>query len=324
MKKEQPLVSIIIPVYNAEKYIQTCLESITKQTYSNIEVIAVDDGSLDQSLKICQQYQLEYPMIKSFHKKNEGVAKTRNYGLHKAKGDFITFVDSDDFIHPDYVRNLVDQLLHNQADIAICNFYKILEGKKVPNYKEKEIENTNFSQKEAMKLFLYQDKIDSSFWAKMYKKKLFDNITIKNYKVFEDMDTLYQLILKTEKVAYCSRVLYYYLVRQDSLIHKKFSKENAKVISILDEMEKKVLQIYPDLESAFYIRKMNAYFYILRNVKKNSELYLEARQFILKNRKKVLAIKDVPRKTKWGIYLSYINFRLIKPIFYLYSRVLGG
>lgn len=324
MKKENPLVSIIIPVYNAEKYIKTCLNSIIKQTYHNIEVITVDDGSRDQSLKICQQYQLEYPMIKVFHKKNEGVAKTRNYGLQKAKGDYITFVDSDDFIHPDYVQDLVELLLHNQADIAICNFYKMPEEKKVPIAKEKEIENTIFSQKEAMKRFLYQDKIDSSFWAKMYKKELFANITIKNYKVFEDMDTVYQLILKAEKVVYSSKILYYYLVRQDSLIHKKFSEENAKVISILNEMEKKVLQIYPDLKPAFYIRKINAYFYILRNVKKNSELYLEARQYILQNRKKILAIKDVPRKTKWGIFLSYINFQLIKPLFYLYSRVLGG
>ena len=321
MKQKKPLVSIIIPVYNAEKYIGKCLDSVVRQTYSNLEVIVVDDGSVDRSSEICKEYYLKYSIIKFFCKKNEGVAQARNYGLNKCKGTFISFVDSDDFIHPDYVQTLVDLLLDQQADISICGFYKIYEGKKNVILKQKNVEKCIFSQKEAMKHFLYQNKIDSSFWAKMYKKELFNKITIKNYKVFEDMDTLYQLILKANKIVYCSKILYYYLVRQDSLIHKQFSKENAKVIFILNEMETKVLQIYPDLESAFSIRKMNAYFYVLRNVKKNTEFYFEAKQFILKNRKKMLTILDIPKKTKWGIYISYINFQLIKPLFYLYNKM---
>ena len=115
--------------------------------------------------------------------------------------------------------------------------------------------------------------------------------------------------------------MYYYFVRRDSLIHKKFSDENAKVLQILDNMGKIIFQEFPNLREAFLIRKINAHFYIVRNVEKKSLLYRESTKFIINNRKRILKIKYIPLKTKIGIYLSFINIDLIKPIFKVYDRL---
>ena len=155
----------------------------------------------------------------------------------------------------------------------------------------------------------------------MYRKTIFQNITINNYKVFEDMDTMYKLLLKSKKITYISNILYYYFIRNNSLIHEKFNIENFNVINILEEMEKPILEKYPTLKDVLLIRKINANFYVIRNVESNTLFYNKSKDFIINNRKRVLKIKRVPIKTKLGIYISFISMRLIKPIFKIYDSL---
>lgn len=318
--KKNILISIIVPAYNVEKYIENCIDSLISQTYKNIEIILVDDGSNDKTGDICKKKALLDKRIRYFYKENGGVADSRNYGLKMCKGDYLTFVDSDDLVDPKYVEILYSAIIENKSDISVCAFKKI--------YSEINFEENNevnvigiYNTRDALSHFLLQDTIDSSFWGKLYDKKLFKDIIINNYKVFEDMDTMYKLIAKSTNVTCISNVLYYYFVRNNSLIHAKFSEHNAKVIDIIDEMYNFIYPLYPELKAELLIRKINAYFYILRNVKKGTHYYNVSKQFIEENRKEVLKYKNAPVKTKAGIYISYISFSLIRPLFNFYGRL---
>ena len=125
MKK--PLISVIIPVYNVADYIPRIMSALLQQTYPNIEIILVDDGSRDESYEICKNYSKKYNNVHAFHKENGGAASTRNYGIERSAGDYIMFVDADDYVTDDYVDFLYKLLVDNKADIAICGFKKFLE-----------------------------------------------------------------------------------------------------------------------------------------------------------------------------------------------------
>ena len=310
------LISIIVPVYNASNYLNRCIVSLINQTYKNIEILLIDDGSTDNSYLICDSFSKTNKRIFVYHKKNEGVAKTRNFGIRKATGNYITFVDSDDYVSPYYVARLYNYAQNFSADISICNHYEFSkQGFKLKA--ENKIDVIEFSGIEAIKNMLYQNEIDCSFWGKLYKKELFQGIEIKNYRVFEDMDTLYKLFLKSNKVVYINEMLYFYFCRKDSLIHSNFSKDNLVIIDILSNMKNELKNL--GLENAVLIRTFNAYFYILRNSRINSYNYNTAKKFIKKYRHEVLKSKNINFKDKMAIYLSYIGFWTIKPCFYFYT-----
>ena len=318
--ENKDLISIIVPVYNVENYLERCINSILIQTYKNIEILLIDDGSTDNSGNICKKIAKLDSRVRYYYKKNSGVADTRNFGLNVSSGKYITFIDSDDCVSEQYIEFLHTALIEHDADVSICTFEKFYKTPNILTFKS--IENKNiYNTEESLFHFLLQDTIYSSFWGKMYTKVVFKNIVISNYKVFEDMDTIYRILLKSKKIICISNQLYYYFVRRDSLIHKKFSDENAKVLQILDNMGKIIFQEFPNLREAFLIRKINAHFYIVRNVEKKSLLYKESTKFIINNRKRILKIKYIPLKTKIGIYLSFINIDLIKQIFKVYDRL---
>ena len=137
----EKLISIIVPVYNSEKYLEKCISSILNQTYKNIEIIIVDDGSKDKSVEICDNFSKNNKNIKVFHKKNEGVSIARNYGISKAKGDYILFIDSDDTIAKEMIYSLYNNLVDNDADISMCNIIRIDEnGEYVDEFNKKELD----------------------------------------------------------------------------------------------------------------------------------------------------------------------------------------
>ena len=125
-----PKISVIVPVYNVEKYLPTCLDSIIAQSYKNLEIIVVDDGAKDSSGAICDEYAKKDVRIVSLHKQNGGLSDARNYGMQFMTGDYISFIDSDDYVHPDYISTLYNNLVENDADISICNFEKTNEVRK--------------------------------------------------------------------------------------------------------------------------------------------------------------------------------------------------
>ena len=222
-------ISIIVPVYNVEKYLENCIESILNQTFKDFELILVDDGSTDNSSKICDIYEKKDSRIKVIHKNNGGLSSARNAGLDIACGKYVGFVDSDDYIHYQMYEKLYSQIIKNKADISICGFQKVKEFEKGLLSTHKFYEKVElFNNIEALEQ-LYC-KYSTEFvvsWNKLYIKTLFKDIKFKEGAIHEDEFIIHQLLYKVNKVVYNNEKLYFYLQRKGSIVNSE-----AKVYQI--------------------------------------------------------------------------------------------
>lgn len=234
------LISVIVPMYKVEKYLEKCIESIRNQTNSNLEIILVDDGSPDNCGRIADEYAKKDGRIKVVHKENGGISSARNAGLKIATGEYVIFVDSDDMIS---IKNC--EILH---DIAIKFEADIVMGKNIKTYEDEEGEikfpsNFNVSEEkireeriisheEAYTLMLTNDEVGNFAHTKLYKRELFSNIEFPEGKVYEDAGTLYKVIHKANKIAYTDEIVYYYLFGRVGAITSSFSEKK-----ILDSLE---------------------------------------------------------------------------------------
>lgn len=212
----EKLITVIVPIYNVEKYLKKCINSIINQTYKNMEIILVDDGSTDQSGKICDEFALKDTRIKVIHKENGGLSSARNTALKIAKGEYIGFVDSDDYICEDMYKTLYDTMIKNEADISIVSFYEEYRNKVVGVSDSGEL--IIFNKLEAINELLIDSRIQSYAWNKLFRKELFENIEFPNGKNFEDIATTLLLFEKANKVVLLETPKYHYLRRDDSII----------------------------------------------------------------------------------------------------------
>lgn len=279
------LITIIVPVYNVEKYIRDCVDSILNQTYTNIEVILSDDGSTDDSGKICDEYEKKDSRIRVIHKENEGLAEARNRGIDAANGEYICFVDSDDYIKNTYIEYLIDLISKQKAQMAICPLIRDYNGKiKSPRTMHL---NKCLCAKEAFDLmFLNRMFIGIYACNKLYKKSMFHNIRFPKGRFFEDSGTIYKLIAKCDKIAYGDVPQYYYRIGREGAITseaiEKKQKRYMDKLYFLNEMEE-YFKSHPGVFSnAFY----NTYFgdllliFARINREDDPELYCEVRNML--------------------------------------------
>ena len=213
-----PLVSIIIPIYKVEPYLRRCLDSIVNQTYTNLEIILVDDGSPDGCPQICDEYAAKDNRIVVIHKENGGLSDARNAGLDICKGEYISFVDSDDWVDEKYIDILIRLAVETNADIAIGNHQKVYNNKSFFIEKEKEDIQTLSSQ-EALNILFKRSHLSFILsWGKIYRRFLFDNIRFPQRKFHEDEFTTYKLFFKSKYISHINRALYYYTQRTDSIM----------------------------------------------------------------------------------------------------------
>lgn len=216
-KKVEPLVSVIVPVYKVEQYVETCIQSILNQTYQKLEIIIVNDGTPDQSMKIAEKVAKDDKRTIFINKENGGLSSARNAGLEVAQGEFVFFVDSDDKIHSKTIEILISEM-KDDVDISVITFKKIISLKENEDIIEK-AEFKYISGLDALKLYLDDN---TAYWivswGKLYRKSLFENIRFPLGKIHEDEYTTYQLIYEARKVAYSNLKIYYYLQRSDSIM----------------------------------------------------------------------------------------------------------
>lgn len=209
-------VSIIVPVYNVERYVEKCIRSILDQSYQNIEIIIVDDGSMDDSYNICADLKKESPdKIELFKKENGGLSSARNFGLSRAKGEYISFVDSDDIISQDFIEKLVSLLEKTGSSISCCQVARF-NNEEEPKFTHT-IEHSEYNTKKAIEL-LVTNKMTSHAWNKLYVASLFQNIEFPIGRNYEDIFIMYKLFKNAKKVAlYNNAKLYGYLQRKGSI-----------------------------------------------------------------------------------------------------------
>ena len=209
MKKT--LISIIVPVYNVEKYISRCVESLIGQSYKNIEIILVDDGSTDESGMICEQYANKDNRIKVIHKKNGGLSDARNVAIPLSKGEYISFVDSDDWVSKFYIENLYNAITKNYSDIAMSWFENVFEDRNIASKPVNILEKYQCMNVEmCLKKMLYQDNIETSAWGKLYKRQIIEKLRYPVGKLYEDIPVTYSAITLSSKIVVIKNIDYYY------------------------------------------------------------------------------------------------------------------
>lgn len=232
MKKSNIKVSIIIPVYNVEKYIHKCLDTLVNQTLKDIEIIVVNDGSPDNSQKIIDEYVKKYPkIIKSFIKENGGQGSARNFGLIKANGEYIGYVDSDDYVEKTMFEKLYNKAKHDDLDIAICGSYNVTED---GNRKE-ELDNIYFNNKKKNAFFGRK-----AVWNKIYKRELLigNRLEFRSRVWYEDLDFTMKAISHAKKIGYVNEPLYDYLIREGSTMNNSNIDRNLEILLAFDQVLK--------------------------------------------------------------------------------------
>ena len=252
---EEKLVSIIVPVYNVEKYLQRAIDSACHQDYKNLQIILIDDGSTDCSGQICDDAAKKDDRIVVIHQNNRGLGPARNAGLQRATGDYLAFLDSDDWMAPTMISELVQIAEDRGLDIIVGQLF-VDDGKECQaNY----IRNINkcsveiYNQQTALKFLINDSYIKSHAWNKLYRKEVFDSVTYPDNKLpYEDIATTYKTFMHASKIGVYNKPLYYYFQREESLSrtddrNKKLQQEYYRVKAIIDR-QKDIAVRFPDLK----------------------------------------------------------------------------
>jgi len=253
------LISIIVPVYGVEPYLKKCVDSILGQTYRNLEVILVDDGSPDNCGAICDAYAEEDERIVVLHQRNAGQASARNQGLSIAKGDYIAFVDSDDWISERMMETMLNALQKNECEVAICGRFSVAGDTIKESAMFTVAEETVMDTNEAIERFLTYKAIDSSPCDKLYKKDLLDGVRFPVGYICEDAPFVFSALAKAQKVVHCAQAFYYYLHREGSTSRSSFSPKTMGLYYNFKEVQEKSNEMFPQL-------KKEADFLFLKNL----------------------------------------------------------
>ena len=304
--KMKPKISVVVPVYNVEKYLETCVGSILSQSTQDFEIILVDDGSTDNSGKICDALKEKNGNIRVIHKHNAGPSHTRNTGMEIAQGDYITFIDSDDTIHPDYLRILLSLIDDYKADMSSCGFLFCNEGEK-PCYNDNQYSKGALPGKDALKLMLSGKLHGTSACALLIKRELAKRFLFPIGKFHEDDLTTYKYFLNAATVAYTKAPLYTYFQRKNSIMHKPFSKIDVDELDAGDKIYDECKLLGRDFAEAALAKKLENYCQVMfkyPTLKKISlETYSRIDKFIKSQWKDILRNRYVGKKCKVKILL---------------------
>ena len=318
------LISVIVPVYNVEKYVEKCINSIMRQTYKNLEIMIVNDGATDNSRLVCEALAKKDKRIRLINKENGGLSDARNVGIDNANGKYISFIDSDDYVEENYVELLYNTIKQYDADVSIASHKVIYEKNIIDKSTGKKFCATS---KEILEMLLYDNGIDTSAWGKLYKRELFKDIKFPKGRLFEDSATIYKLIDKSEKIAVYSKPVYNYIIRNDSISNEKFSERKLDLITSTKEMTEYIRKKYPELNKACNRRLMYAYLSTLTQLAKskvkNKKIQNELMGSICKNRSEVLKDKNIPNRDKIGLISTILGFYCFKYIWKIYSIFTG-
>ena len=308
------LVSIVVPIYKVEKYLARCVNSLTSQTYKNIEIILVDDGSPDNCPKMCDEYAKNDKRIKVIHKKNGGLSDARNVGLGLSRGEYIAFVDSDDYVSTNFIEVLLNTCYKNGADISCCNFYRVSNGR--DTIAQKHMSSKNFTNVEAIRdIFLANSLCEIMTWNKLYRTSLFKDNDIKFPvgKVHEDNFTTYKLLYYANKITFVNQPLYYYLQRGDSIMGQTFNENRLAVLDMFSEAEAffkyHKLDLHQELQSSRLLTILALYNDLLKHSGRNDSFVTLLHTHLKKNYS-VVFNKHVTKKHKIIYMLAVANGKI--------------
>lgn len=311
-----PAISIIVPVYNVEIYLEKCIESILNQTFTNFEIILVDDGSTDKSGEVCDGFAKKDNRIKVIHKKNGGLSSARNTGLEVAKGDYLGFVDSDDYINQYMFEKLYELCKKNNCDISICRFGRYDNDNLINKKIEEHI--TEFNNVEGIRQLFKGILYRFSVCNKLFKTTCFENILFPEGRIHEDLSTTYKLFARAQKVIYTNYIGYIYVKRENSILTNKYNKKRLDAFlgwkEIISFIKDNYPQVFNEVISGFVYWAIDNIFYILKQVESNQEKkeYLDKIHcYLNKYYKEIIRNNLLSLKYKTIIRLIHYNYRFL-------------
>lgn len=315
----EPLVSIIIPIYNSSEYLNQCLDSTINQTYHNLEIILVDDGSTDDSGDICEKYAKQDSRFVVIHKTNEGPSSARNIGLKKMTGEYVVFVDSDDYIDRQFIELLLSIALKYNMQLVIGSYKKFTNIYQLPlSTKRKILENNleKYTSREAMLNTLYRKNLTTYSPGKLYSSTLFQKIQFPEGRLYdEDVVVTWELIKKIDYLIYVNLPLYYYRQRSGSIINTSFHSRRMEQLSAARDIMAEVRH-----DEELYNAAVSKYFFCLTNLYAQVDNKHQKEKYILETQLKKYAslIKTNPQNRKAFRLLACIGLINVYPI-----RIIG-
>lgn len=314
-----PKISVIVPVYNVEKYLYKCINSILEQTFNEFELILVNDGSTDNSGNICDEYAIKDRRVIVIHKENGGLSSARNAGLDIAKGSYISFIDSDDWIARDMYETLFDVGLKNDLDIVQCGYKSVYENSGMKAEVNSKKIMFVYADKILTKFFYNQD-ISSVVWDKIYKKHLFMDIRFPVDQLLEDAFILSDIYYSAESMAVLKDIKYYYLQREGSImksgpsINLMLSSFKAYVNRIKVASKKQDSNLYNKAISGLasdFFQYYRLIFLAEMNINNKKELKRELKNWYKSYRKTIFYNNSIPIKNRVHLELCYINSNFV-------------
>lgn len=292
-------ISVIVPVYNVEGYLEKCVDSIINQSYKNLEIILVDDGSTDNSPVICDSYAEKDNRIKVIHKENGGLSDARNAGIKVASGEYLGFIDSDDYIDTRMYEILHSNIEKYQCDLAVCSFYHSYKSGNVckgNNTKNIEVMDSKQSIKNL-------NCIHPMAWNKLYKKSIFNNLLYPVGRYNEDTFIIMDILTSIESCVVVDEPLYYYVMREQSITKARFQKKHLDIIDAWKRNLNIISAKYPELTEFIESKLHSAHFQVIDKIimepnYKDFQEYLILRDYIKDNFKKIISSKYITVKRK--------------------------
>ena len=309
------MISIIVPIYNVENYLKQCINSILEQTYSDFEIILVDDGSTDKSGLLCDEFSIKDDRIRVIHKTNGGLSDARNVGTEAAKGSYITYIDSDDYVSLDYLESLIKPIQKYGVSISVTGIERFFDGE-MPYENRIEQESVFiYSGKEALEMVLYQKGMDTSACALLVDRQIALKYKFPYKKYHEDDYTTYKYYLNSKKVARVSKKQYFYRQRRGSIMHT-FGQASEDELDAADNLVNQLSEIDKDLERAAKSKKYSDYCQVLLSSddieNKNPDVYTRICSYLNSEKWHMLFNKKARFKNRTAALLAIIGIRFLK------------
>lgn len=310
---EKPLISVIVPAYNVEKFIGKCIDSILRQSFKDFEVLLIDDGTKDSTPEICDACAKKDSRIKVYHKENGGLSDARNYGIDRMQGKYVTFIDSDDYVDSGYFEYLYGLITQEEdIQIAICGKKSVREDENASP--DPETFHEIITGERAVQKMLCGHGSGHSAWGKLYSANLWKTVRYPKGKIYEDYATTYRVMALVDKAAWGNAAMYFYVQHIESIMHQKCSRRSLSLVDIADEETEFIVKKWPALKQEALARKVTSELKCLQNIlnAKNEE-FDDYKQKIVedvrRHKGELLASKKVALKTKIKIIALLLGER---------------
>lgn len=326
-------IYIVIPIYNTKQYLNKCIRSVLNQSYYDIFIILVDDGSTDGSSELCDYYARLDERIHVIHKENGGLSDAKNNGLdylykigaYKDNNSYVSFIDSDDFVDSRYIEHLLKIAIDSNADIVQGGYYFYYSDNRCIK-KYRNVVKKNYSPYEAIECVCYNSGVDVASWGKLYRLKLYNNIRFPVGRLYEDTAVACLLFKKANGIFLDSEPLYYYVQRRDSIANGvNFSSRKIQFVEVGDEVAKFVIEYNPKLIKAAVVKqifvRLSTLSQMVNSNFHNDGIIQQYRHFVIKNATCVLVNCRVPIRTKLGVILICMGWRAFKYSWKIYYSI---